>query len=324
MPKTEITEEQKQDLMNFYKTFDLTKVKDITNLQNQILYQLYKTPREADTQPKFDIYPKDYIHQADILFLPSDAGFKYGLTVVDIGNRLTDCIPLKNKTSLAVARALETIYNKPNETRILNKPQRLEVDSGTEFKGAFKKYCDENKINIRYAEPHRSRQQAYAESRNGAIAKPLLRRMLAEELLTNKVNRKWVDFLPKVLEFLNERYKLTDSEIKALQKDNKDFIKLDDFNAELIENGTKVRYLLDKPIDYVSGKKLTGGFRQGDVRFSKPTVVEAIKLVPNNPPLYQVKGRRNYYTKDQLQIIDDEILPPNSIRIVSANQRNKK
>ena len=148
-----LTPEQIKDLATFYKTFDLKQVKNIKNLQDQILYQLYKTNKKSDQQPTFDIYKRNFTHQADILYLPSDSGFKYGLTVVDIGSRLTDCMPLKSKSSLAVKNAIEKIYNRPVAERILEKPERIEVDDGSEFKGVFKKYCDDNKIFIRYAEP---------------------------------------------------------------------------------------------------------------------------------------------------------------------------
>ena len=316
-----LTPEQKKDLATFYKTFDLKQVKNIKNLQDQILFQLYKNNKTSDLQPTFDIYKRNFTHQADILYLPSDAGYKYGLTVVDIGSRLTDCMPLKSKSSVAVKNAIEKIYNKPEKDRILEKPERLEVDDGSEFKGAFKKYCDDNKIYIRYAEPYRSRQQALAESRNGAISKPLLRRMLAEELLTKKTDTKWIKYLPQVLTFLNERYKISDAEITKLQEKNNSFLKLDKYNSELLQVGQKVRYLLDKPIDYTTNKKLIGGFRQGDTKWSKVVKIEELKLIPNQLPLYKVENRDNWFTKDQLQPINKEILPPDSVKIKAGNKK---
>jgi hypothetical protein len=321
MTEFELTKQQIKDLQQFYKTFDLTKVKNVNNLKNEILYQLYKKPFKSKLQPHMDIYPSNFIHQVDILFLPSDAGFKYGLTIVDVGSRLTDCIPLESKSSHACSIAIQKVYNKPAKDRILTKPERIEADMGNEFKGAFKSYCDNNNISLKYAEPHRSRQLALVESRNGEIAKPLLRRMMAEELITKKTDRKWVHFLPDVIKFLNERYKRSDEEIKKLKEKHKNFLQLDNFNSNLLPEGTKVRYELDKPIDYISNKKLTGTFRQGDVRWSKPTIIQKIKLIPNQLPLYKVKGRTCHYTKDQLQIIENENIPPASVKITPANKK---
>ena len=322
MEQKEITPEQVEDLKQFYKTFDLTKVKNIAHLQDEILYQLYKNQKEAKIQPTFDIYPRNFIHQADILYLPNDNGYKYALTVVDLGSRLTECMPMKSKSSKATAEALQKIYGKPAKSRILSKPSRIEVDAGSEFKAEFKKYCDDNKINVRYAEPFRSRQQALAESRNGSIAKPLLRRMLAEELLTDKTCRKWVEYLPKVIEFLNERFKRTDAQIKELQKQTDKLLPVDKFNADLLEKGQKVRYKLDKPIDITTGQRLHGNFRTGDVKWSKPTEITEVMLIPNQLPLYKVKNRTNHFTKDQLQAINPtENLPPASIKIKPANHK---
>jgi hypothetical protein len=230
-------------------------------------------------------------------------------------------MPLKSKSSVAIKNAIEKIYNRPVAERILEKPERIEVDDGSEFKGAFKKYCDDNKIFIRYAEPYRSRQQALAESRNGAISKPLLRRMLAEELLTKKTDTKWIKYLPQVIKFLNDRYKLTDAEITKLQNKKDSFLKLDKFNSDLLQVGQKVRYLLDKPQDYITNKKLIGGFRQGDVKYSKVVKIEELKLIPNQLPLYKVENRDNWFTKDQLQPINKEILPPETVKIKAGNKK---
>lgn len=316
-----LTTNQLKDLAKFYETFDLKQVKNIKNLQDHVLYQLYKNVKKSKLQPTFDIYKRNFTHQADILYLPSDSGYKYGLTVVDLGSRLTDSIPLKSKSSVAVKNAIEKIYNKPIQTRILEKPQRIEVDFGSEFKGAFKTYCDDNNIFIRYAEPFRSRQQALVESRNGAIAKPLLRRMLAEEMITGKPVTKWLKYLPKVIEFLNERYKLSDTEITKLQNKKDSFLKLDKFNSNLLEVGQKVRYLLDKPQDYLTNKRLHGDFRTGDVKWSKAVKIEKLKLIPNQLPLYKIETRNNWFTKDQLQVIKKEILPPKNVIIKSGNKK---
>ena len=56
------------------------------------------------------------------------------------------------------------------------------------------------------AQSGRSRQQALIESRNKSIAQPLLMRMTAEELLTSETSREWIEYLPDVIKFLNERF----------------------------------------------------------------------------------------------------------------------
>ena len=96
---------------------------------------------------------------------------------------------------------------------------------------------------------------------------------------------------------------------------------LDKFNSDLLQVGQKVRYLLDKPQDYITNKKLIGGFRQGDVKYSKAVKIEELKLIPNQLPLYKVENRDNWFTKDQLQPINKEILPPETVKIKAGNKK---
>ena len=51
-------------------------------------------------------------HQADLLFLPEDKGYKYALVVVDIATGKTDIEPLKTKQSKEVLDAMKRIYKR--------------------------------------------------------------------------------------------------------------------------------------------------------------------------------------------------------------------
>ena len=99
-------------------------------LQEHVLYQLFKKPKNDDIAPEI-ISPVDHkpnqIHQADLLYLPADDGYMYGLTVVDTGSRLTDCEPIKDKKALTTLNAIKKIYDRG----IIKLPEiSLEVDSG--------------------------------------------------------------------------------------------------------------------------------------------------------------------------------------------------
>ena len=86
--------------------------------------------------PHIQTLGKNNNHQADILFLTSDRGYKYALVVVDTGSRLCEAIPLKTKSSSAVLKAFMKMYDEHN---ILKLPKRIEMDPGTEFKGGRQK-----------------------------------------------------------------------------------------------------------------------------------------------------------------------------------------
>ena len=167
----------------------------------------------------------------------------YGLTVVDTGSRLTDCEPIKDKKSLTVLNAIKKIYDRG----IIKIPEiSLEVDSGSEFKGVFAKYFKDKNINIRIAQTGRSRQQGLVESRNGSIASILLKRMVAEELLTKEKSIEWVYYLPKLITLINKHF--YQKEIILTPKQILADVKTDG-PTELLQRGTSVRVQLDKPVN---------------------------------------------------------------------------
>ena len=112
--------------------------------------------------PKFQNFVKNNCHQADLLFLPSDRGYKYLLVVVDICTRLIDAEQIKDKNASSVVKAFKKNYNRD----ILDIPTNINCDAGTEFHGETKKYFDDFNINVKYADPNRHRQQGIVESAN--------------------------------------------------------------------------------------------------------------------------------------------------------------
>ena len=239
------------------------------------------------------------VHQADLLFLPHDRGNKYALVVVDIGSRAVDAEPMKNKTQVATRNAFQKIYSRD----ILDLPTALlQVDDGAEFKGACAKYFTDNKVMVRYAQPGRHRQQAVVESNNGTIARALFYAQHEEELKTKKVSKKWTKNLPLVVELINKNAK---KRMEALKKQplNLD-VRCEGDACKMLEQGTKVRVLLDGPRDPGTGTKLRGKFRKTDTRWDvEERKIESVVLMANQPPLYSVTGKSALYNRNQLQII---------------------
>lgn len=202
---------------------------------------------------------------------------------------------MRDKRAKDTVKALKAIYERKKEHKILELPDRMEVDHGGEFKGEFKQYMDDKEIFVRYAEPQRSRQQAVVESRNGTVARALMRRMLAEEMLTDKQDTKWVNYLEPTVRFLNERLVNRDPHKELEPEDVRDkavkkadaktsvppkYKKLDKYSAELLNIGDRVRYLLDKPKNYTTEKRESGTFWERDIRWSKKVSdIEDVMLI---------------------------------------------
>jgi hypothetical protein len=294
------------------------KIFNINESSNQELYNLHLKPRKEKGQnmPTFQHQKINMIHQADLLFLPTDEGFKYLLVVVDIGSRLCDAVPLKTKEANEIIKAFETIYKRRNSK--LKYPKNMEVDAGSEFKGNVKEYFLNKNMSVRVAKAGRHRQQAIVERKNQTIGYVLHQRMNAQELLTGQTSRQWVKFLPKVIKVINE-------EVEKRKPPKYIDEPLGQGNTlDLIPIGSKVRTVSEKPRDVANDNVLFGNFRKSDIRWNqKQRTVKEILIKPNFPPMYLLDGnigKRKVEpiarTKEQLQIIKPNEEAPEGEKVI--------
>ena len=122
--------------------------------------------------PHFQSYDKNIIHQTDLLFLLDDDDFRYALVVVDVRTRTIDARSLKSKTAETVLKEFKDIY----KDKILEMSKRIEVDSGTKFKGIVKDYFKKHKVDVKVGLSDRHRQQAIVEKKNLTIEKAIHKR----------------------------------------------------------------------------------------------------------------------------------------------------
>ena len=255
--------------------------------------------------PRFQVYEQDYVHQADLMYLPNDNGYKYLLVVVDVGTRLVDAVPLKSKSNNEVLKAFKTIYKR----KTLSMPIRLEVDSGSEFKGTVKHYFEQQGVFVRVAKIGRHRQQAIVEKKNQMIQLPLFKRMHSQEYLTGETSVEWVDDLPEVLKELNKNAK--EHPPKKLPTDPV----CAGSACEMLTEGTKVRVQLEEPRNVTTDdKKLHRRFRATDIRWDPDIrIIKQVVIEPGKPPMYLLDGKSGKlgiepigYTKNQLQVVDSD------------------
>lgn len=306
-------------MKQFYEDFFVTDANKANKkeLDKQELRNLYRKPKKEKREEmgNFDIaYEPNMYHQADLLFMPEDDGFKYALVVVDLATHLCDAEPLSNKTSQHVKEAFHTIYNRD----ILSIPTFLTMDSGSEFKGEIKKYCDKNEIDCRYGKPKRHRALAVVETTNKYLSKGLFMKMTAQELLTGEPSREWVEDLPKFVEYVNKKRK---RKPPTPPKDNT--VKCSGDDCKLLLIGTKVRVKLDHPKDVATDKNLHGKFRVTDIRWDPEIrTITNIIMDDGQPPMYHLNDPKHElgvdttarYTKKQLQVVpENEQKPPKTV-----------
>ena len=257
------------------------------------------------------------VHQADLLFLPDDDGYKYALVVVDDATRITDAEPIKAKTAADVLEGLKTIYQRS----ILKLPKKIEVDPGTEFKGVVAKWFEDQHILVRVGKTGRHRMQALVERRNQIIGTAIHKRQAAEELLTGEPAKEWIDDLPKIIKAMNKKTKGQKLEKLANKLPDEPTCEPKSDARHLLTQGDKVRVILERP-EAVQGEKLHGKFRSSDIRWSeKPRTIRLVLLKPKQPPMYLLDGPSGphkvelvAYTKAQLQLIQpNEEYPHSSI-----------
>ena len=298
-------------MKNLLKEFGLTTSK---NKKNDLLSNLYAIPKREKSvnMPHFQPKPPGQTVQADLLFMPSDRGFKYILVVVDTGNKALDAEPLKSKEAEGVVRGLDIIFKR----KYVDKPHKIEVDAGSEFKGKTRKWFDKNNIKVRVAEVGRHRQQALVERANQTIGSILFKRMTAQEILTGSESRHWTRDLPKLMKLMNAHIKERDVNVKI--KTDGDVVCEGD-SCNILDVGDKVRVALEFPINPVTHEKLNGKFRSSDIRWHPDKrIIRQVLLKPDFPPMYLLDGNVGTlkvkpiaYTKEQLQLVPKNEKLPN-------------
>lgn len=299
--------------------------KKTTDSQLKNLY-IKPTKDKGVNAPRYPQFADGYYHQADILFLPNDDDYRYALVVVDVGSRLVDARALKSKSADEVLDAFKSIYS----GKILKAPTHvISFDKGHEFLGGVKKYfTDDLNIQIKLAKPGRHTQQSIVERKNKDIGKLLFVRMTGEELQTGEVSTDWVDYLPTAISVINKKTKKRKIKKNLDTPLEKMKVLCDGDACEALEQGTKVRAMLDEPVNAYDGKKLHGTFRETDIRFAiKPRTVMKTLIAPGSPIMYLLDtpdGDTDYsvaYTKNQLQVIPENEKKPSESDIIGRREK---
>lgn len=270
------------------------------------LNQLFKKPvPETKGQiPIAQVFEKNVYHQADVLYMPEDDGYKYLLGVIDLYDGSCDAEPLKERDNKSIIEGFKTIYHR----KYLEYPVFITLDQGSEFKGQTQDYFDNIGTYVKYALTGRSRQLATAERFNQRVQSVLFKRMASQELLTGEPSKEWVGDLKELIELLNEKKK------KPLKEAISDIPIVDEYTGNLLKIGQKVRLQLDYPINNTNNKRLHGTFRTSDIRWS-PKIYEIteVLLKPGFPPMYLVNDDSNVSrTKNQLQPVAKKLKEPDA------------
>ena len=201
-------------------------------------------------------------YMCDLIEMPrTSEGMKWLLVVLDLATSIFDAEPMKNKSSETTLDAFKAIIKRG----ILKLPEiSLKSDGGTEFKGAFDKYLENNKILHLTSMPYRKTQMSPIEALNNTITRILMTYL--ENETRNEGNEDWTDILRDVVTEVNE-FRERDLEKLKEYQDKRVAAFPDIKEVPKFAIGDYVHYKLDKPVDQY-GNLLHGSFRNGDRKFS--------------------------------------------------------
>jgi hypothetical protein len=94
--------------------------------------------------------------------------------------------------------------------------------------------------------------------------------------------------------------------------------------VNVLNEDDKVRVKLMHPVDHLTGKRLHGNFRNGDIRWSKQVHNQKLFLNPLQPPMYGIDGhKRVLYTLKELQPTKNiEMHPKGEIVFSESEQKD--
>ena len=272
-------------------------------LQQQPIYQIYLPPPTKITRPKFIEDKPNAVHQADILFLPHDKYkrkvYKYALQVVDLATRYKASRPLATKSSNEVLSAFEHIYRDTP----LKWPKLLQVDPGTEFKGAVTTAFAKHGTNIRRGITNLHRNQAVVERFNKTLSERVFAWQYDKELKTGERCREWVKNLDKIVESLNnDTNRMTGLTPIDAMKTNSIPVRLSEVQQDsaALEPQTIVRYL------YEPGELEGQRYRATDPIWSVHTYQIFDRWdFPGQPSIYHLTtpAPERSFVREELQVI---------------------
>lgn len=275
-------------------------------LAHQAIWQIYLPAPKVIRRPIFDETHPNYVHQADLLFLPHDKvkrkTFKYALTVVDVASRYKDAEALTDKTANSVANALSLIYARGP----LTWPKLLQVDPGREFFSDVTSLLNKHGVQIRRGVVGVHRNQAIVERFNRTLAERLFGHQYYKELeMSEKLsvrNKEWVVRLPAVVKAINNE------ETRLISQKPADAIKLETVKQPtsklskipILPHNAFVRYLYEKG-------ELEGGTVR---RATDPIWSVKIYMIGNivqklgQPTLYYLlDGPKRSFVREELQVV---------------------
>ena len=213
---------------------------------------------------------------------------KYLLVRQDLFDRTLNAKGMKTKDSHETVKAFSSLFTKRN------RPKKFWVDKGTEFAGAFKKFCAAEGIQV-YSTISETK-AAFAERTIRSLKNFLYRYM-------EDFGYKYIHKLPQFIATLNSR-RNSSIDMRPNTVKNCDFMSilhskpLREFKKPIIKVGDRVRI-----------SKYDLPFRKGYKPQFTREVFEIVAIATRKPPIYTIKDEQGeviqgkFYQKELIKVI---------------------
>ena len=255
------------------KQSGISKAKVEEFLQNVNAHTKYKPVRRKFPRLKTIVYRINEIWSIDLADVSKlskyNAGVRFLLVNVDCLSRYVMVEPLENKFATTTAKA----FTKMLKRKI---PEKVWVDKGGEFKGAFKELCDRKGIEIYTT--HSETKSAYAE-RNIRSLKQLIYRYLEKKWTWSYISQ-----LQNFVKTINTRVnRVTGLAPYKVTKRHEDHL------VSLWANTRLHKSPKFKIGDFVRIAKQDLPFRKGYKQSFTDEIFQIVGIPTNNPPTYTLQ-----------------------------------
>ena len=257
---------------NLQKASSLSRVKVETFLQSKNSHTKYRQYRRRFPRLKVIAYDINEIWSIDLAYVDKLAnynnGIKYLLVAVDVLSRKLRVQPMRTKGADETAKTFGRTITK-------TKPLKVWSDKGTEFKGAFKKFCESKGINT-YTTNSEAK-SAFAE-RNIRSLKNII-----YKYLENKWSYRYINELQSFVNTINSRI----NRVTGLAPNKVSAKHVTNLVSQIAQQSSKlVRKPSLKPGDKVRIAKEDIPFKKGYKQRFTDEVFQITKIATFNPPTY--------------------------------------
>ena len=215
-------------------------------------------------------------------------GYRYIFCIIDVFTRKAFTRPLKTKNEQELLNAFKDILKE-----IGTAPSIFESDNEAGIKGRlFTNFCKKQGIVQFFVQPEDYKAKSVVERFNGTLRKMILL------YTTYTRKKKWIDVLQDLTYNYNNHIHRTtgfkpneaENHIEEIRKIFKNKVEQADEDVGYLQEGTRVRLKIKK-----------GGLDKKTTQNWTKTIHTIERREGNN---YSVSDRKNYYKKDELQVIN--------------------